>query len=105
MGGFKEATVVLESKVPWPESGREAEASFSPSPSLSLSLSLPLSLPLLFAGLHLVAMETGSKRSSREGRLGGDTSSGKPSCAPAGVAPRIPVCQKNSTKKQNSFYN
>lgn len=101
---FSEATVLMESKVPRPESRREAEVSFSPSLSRShppsLSPSLPLSLLLLFAGLHLVAMETGLKRLSREGRLGGDASSGKPSCAPAGVVLCSPVCQQTSPKKK-----
>lgn len=92
---FNEATVVMESKVPRPESGREAEVSIT----RSLPPSLPFSLLLLFAGLHLVAMATGSKRLSREGRLGGDTSSGKPSCAPAGVVLCFPACQQTSPKK------
>lgn len=87
--------MVIESKVPWLESRREAEVSFSP----SLPPFLPLSLLLLFAGLHFVAMETGSKRLSREGRLGGDISPGKPSCAPARLALCFTVCQQTSPKK------
>lgn len=64
---------------------------------------LSLSLALLFAGLYFVAMETSSKRLSREGRLGGDASSGKLSCAPARAALSFPVPEQTSPKPPNKI--